>query len=152
MITDNLIRKIRLMMLIGYLEKNTDENHLVSTRDIMKYYAENGASSDRKTLDDDIKLLQEFGYKVVKIKSSPNKYYLDKLFDEDELRMIIRAVQTYKKLSPEQAISISERLPSLSTEEIEESLQQEVERGRRRLVKKIEKQKEEAGPDDIAEE
>ena len=92
--SDNIMKK-RLLMLIKLLQDHTDEDHPVSTRDIMAYYKENGMSSDRKTLDADIKLLQEQGLDLIKIKSSPNKYYIaSREFELPELKLLIDAVQS----------------------------------------------------------
>ena len=44
MLSDNIMKK-RLLMLIKQLQKYTDEDHPVSTIDIMAYYKENGMSS-----------------------------------------------------------------------------------------------------------
>ena len=115
--SDNIMKK-RLLMLIKLLQDHTDENHPVSTRDIMAYYKENGMSSDRKTLDADIKLLQEQGFDLIKIKSSPNKYYIaSREFELPELKLLIDAVQSSRFITEKKSRELSKKLARLTSEE-----------------------------------
>ena len=115
--SDNIMKK-RLLMLIKLLQDHTDEDHPVSTRDIMAYYKENGMSSDRKTLDADIKLLQEQGFDLIKIKSSPNKYYIaSREFELPELKLLIDAVQSSRFITEKKSRELSKKLAGLASEE-----------------------------------
>ena len=112
------IMKKRLLMLIKLLQDHTDEDHPVSTRDIMAYYKENGMSSDRKTLDADIKLLQEQGFDLIKIKSSPNKYYIaSREFELPELKLLIDAVQSSRFITEKKSRELSKKLAGLASAE-----------------------------------
>ena len=115
--SDNIMKK-RLLMLIKLLQEHTDEDHPVSTRDIMAYYKENGMSSDRKTLDADIKLLQEQGFDLIKIKSSPNKYYIaSREFELPELKLLIDAVQSSRFITEKKSRELSKKLAGLASAE-----------------------------------
>lgn len=115
--SDNIMKK-RLLMLIKLLQDHTDEDHPVSTRDIMAYYKENGMSSDRKTLDADIKLLQEQGFDLIKIKSSPNKYYIaSREFELPELKLLIDAVQSSRFITEKKSRELSKKLAGLASVE-----------------------------------
>ena len=115
--SDNIMKK-RLLMLIKLLQDHTDEEHPVSTRDIMAYYKENGMSSDRKTLDADIKLLQEQGFDLIKIKSSPNKYYIaSREFELPELKLLIDAVQSSRFITEKKSRELSKKLAGLASAE-----------------------------------
>ena len=115
--SDNIMKK-RLLMLIKLLQEHTDEDHPVSTRDIMAYYKENGMSSDRKTLDADIKLLQEQGFDLIKIKSSPNKYYIaSREFELPELKLLIDAVQSSRFITEKKSRELSKTLAGLARAE-----------------------------------
>ena len=115
--SDNIMKK-RLLMLIKLLQEHTDEDHPVSTRDIMAYYKENGMSSDRKTLDADIKLLQEQGFDLIKIKSSPNKYYIaSREFELPELKLLIDAVQSSRFITEKKSRELSRKLANLASAE-----------------------------------
>lgn len=115
--SDNIMKK-RLLMLIKLLQDHTDEDHPVSTRDIMAYYKENGMSSDRKTLDADIKLLQEQGFDLIKIKSSPNKYYIaSREFELPELKLLIDAVQSSRFITEKKSRELSKKIAGLASAE-----------------------------------
>ena len=49
--------KKRLLLLLEYLYKNTDEEHQASINDITLYLQEQGFVIDRKTLRNDLKLM-----------------------------------------------------------------------------------------------
>lgn len=115
--SDNIMKR-RLLILIKLLQDYTDEGHPVSTRDIMAYYEENGISSDRKTLDADIKLLQDQGFDLIKIKSSPNKYYIaSREFELPELKLLIDAVQSSRFITEKKSRELSKKIAGLASAE-----------------------------------
>ena len=61
--------KKRLLLLLEYLYKNTDEEHQASTNDITLYLQEQGFVIDRKTLRNDLNLLLSMVYDIVSVKS-----------------------------------------------------------------------------------
>ena len=87
--------KKRLLLVLQLLYKKTDEDHPVSTVEIIDYLKDKGINVDRKTLADDISLLMEMDYDIIKVKSSPNKYFWgDRGFEIPELKMLIDAVSS----------------------------------------------------------
>lgn len=54
-------QKLKLLYIIRLLTENTDENHPVSTADIIAYLESNGIRSERKSIYDDIEKLCDFG-------------------------------------------------------------------------------------------
>ena len=65
--------KRRMILLWKLLYDQTDENHPVSTYDIVDYMAEHGIKVSRKTIKPDIDLMCECGFDIVKVSSKPNK-------------------------------------------------------------------------------
>ena len=51
-------QKLKLLYIKDYLERCSDEEHPVSTADIIAYLDENGISAERKSIYDDIENLK----------------------------------------------------------------------------------------------
>ncbi len=78
-------QKIKLLVLWDILQKNTDEEHSMTTQDIMTALDKCDISVSRKTLYEDIALLNKYGYEVLCQKSRSNVYYVvDRKFERSE--------------------------------------------------------------------
>ena len=87
-------RKIKLLRLWEILRQETDENHPMSTNEIIARLKKEGIDVDRKILYTDIDLLNENGYEVLCEREKSNKYYvIDRSFDIPEVRILMDAVQ-----------------------------------------------------------
>ena len=85
-------RKIRPKLVYDILLHESDERHPISTNEIIGKLAERGVSADRKTLYEDIKLLNSYGFEVLHERGRANYYYVvDRSFDTVELKKIGRA-------------------------------------------------------------
>lgn len=90
-------QKIKLLALFDLLCKRTDEDHALSTGQIIEMLQEKGIDISRKVLPDDIALLNEFGYEVLTKKGHPNGYYvIDHTFEAAEATMFSDAVRASK--------------------------------------------------------
>ena len=70
-------QKLKLLYLIKMLRENTDENHPMSTPDIIKYLENQGIHAERKSIYNDMECLADFGYDVVQVQSRlGGGYYL----------------------------------------------------------------------------
>lgn len=78
------------------LQENTDENHPMSTPDIIKYLENQGIHAERKSIYSDMESLADFGYDVVQVQSRlGGGYYLgSREFELPELKLLVDAVQS----------------------------------------------------------
>ena len=77
------------------LKTETDEEHPMSTPELIERLAKEGISVDRKILYSDIDLLNEYGYEVLKETDRSNKYFVeDRSFNQSEVRILIDAVRS----------------------------------------------------------
>lgn len=68
--------EIKLLYLMQVLRENTDENHPMSTPDIIKYLENQGIHAERKSIYNDMECLADFGYDVVQVQSRlGGRYY-----------------------------------------------------------------------------
>ena len=108
--------KSRLLEILDLLHRNTDSEHFETTVSILEYLEANDIPVDRKTLQSDMELLQDKGYGISKIKSSPNKYTWDnRLFKEAELQMLVDAVLSARFISEKKSRDLVKRLCNLTS-------------------------------------
>ncbi|MBO5776440.1 MAG: WYL domain-containing protein [Clostridia bacterium] len=109
------IKRIRLMKIWELLCRESDEEHPLTTDEILTRLAEMGISSCRKTLYEDIEILNENGYEVLKTRSKSNKYYvMERAFDLPELRILMDAVQAAKFITKDKTEEFIKKIASLA--------------------------------------
>lgn len=62
--------KGRILALLQYLYKYTDEEHAVTMNELIEILSQAGYSANRKTVKDDIDIISEAGFDIITIKSS----------------------------------------------------------------------------------
>lgn len=107
-------QKAKLLILWDILQKNTDEEHPITTQDIIATLHQRGISVSRKTLYKDIELLNKYGYEVLCKKSRSNAYYvLDRKFERSEVQVLLSAVGSTKSLSNKKTVMLMQKLYEL---------------------------------------
>ncbi len=97
-------RKIKLLKMWEILKSETDEDHPISTPDLIARLEAEGISVDRKILYKDIELLNENGYEVLCERGKSNKYYVvDRSFNQPEVRILMDAVQAVSFVTEKKA-------------------------------------------------
>lgn len=90
-------QKIKLLLLYDLLRRHTDEDHALTTGQIIELLKAKGVDVSRKVLPNDIELLNEFGYEVMTKKGHPNGYYvIDHTFDPSEVKLFSDAIHASK--------------------------------------------------------
>lgn len=109
-------QKLKILYIWKYLQENSDENHPVSTAEIVSYLASNDIPSQRKTIYDDIEKLQEFGYDIVRVHSRQGGgYYLaGREFELPELKLLVDAVQSSRFITTRKSRSLIRKLELLA--------------------------------------
>lgn len=93
----NTDTSIKLLVLYDILSKMTDEEHALSTNEIIDELAKRGITVSRKVLPSDIALLNKYGYEVCSYTKKARYYYaVHQFFDTAEITMLGgKSVQTY---------------------------------------------------------
>ena len=109
--------KYRPFYIAKLLEELTDENHYLTTVQIINLLKERyGISSHRTTIGQDIEVLKKVGMDVDCIASSQNRYrLLSRRFDNAELKLLIDAVASSKFISKKKSASLADRISSLTS-------------------------------------
>ena len=104
--------KYRPFYIAKLLEELTDENHYLTTAQIINLLEERyGISSHRTTIGQDIEVLKKVGMDVDCIASTQNRYrLLSRRFEETELRVLIDAVKGSQSINEETKESLIDKL------------------------------------------
>lgn len=110
--------KSRLLFLLRFLYNNTDDNHALSTNDLIAVLAENGFSANRKTVRDDVDMLCDAGYEILIDKDGKsNSYHFGtRTFELPELKMLVDAVSSSRFISAEKSDALIKKLTSLTSQ------------------------------------
>ena len=121
-------QKLKLLYLIKMLRENTDENHPMSTPDIIKYLENQGIHAERKSIYNDMECLADFGYDVVQVQSRlGGVYYLgSREFELPELKLLVDAVQSSSVISARTSKRIIHKLEALCSDYEGTQLQRQV--------------------------
>ncbi len=104
----------RSLLVLKYLHDQTDEDHLVTIKEINDCLKKDQLDADRETVADCIKELQESGYDIVCVRSTQNRYYMrSRPFTLAEVKLLVDAVQSSRFISEQQSREIVEKLSTL---------------------------------------
>ena len=109
-------QKLKLLYILKLLTENSDENHPVSTADIISYLESNGIHSERKSIYDDIEKLCDFGYDIIQVQSrlGGGYYMAGREFELAELKLLVDAVQSSRFITTRKSRSLIKRLERLA--------------------------------------
>lgn len=110
--------KLRPLCLAKILYEKTDEEHFLTTAQLMRILEEqHGIKSHRQTIKGDIELLRQFGMEIEEVKSTQNRYNLyGRRFDVAELKLLIDAVESSKFITAKKSKELVEKLSVLAGE------------------------------------
>ena len=110
-------QKLKLLYLMRYLLRNSDENHPVTVRQMGEYLRGQGISAERKSLYDDIEALQQFGLDIIQVKDGNfYGYYVgSRDFELPELKLLVDSVQSSKFITHKKTRSLIEKIERLGS-------------------------------------
>lgn len=108
--------KTRLLLLLRLLMEQTDEEHPLSTAEIVEYFRQQGIVTDRRTVKADAELLAEQEYDVVAVRSTQTRFFIGtRTFELPELRLLMDAVSASHFITPAKSEALIEKLGSLAS-------------------------------------
>ena len=108
-------QKLRILYIRDYLRENTNEDNPVSTDQLIAYLKSNGISAERKTIYDDVRLLQAYGDDIVMQRGKNGGYFCaSREFDLPEIKMLVDSVQVSKFITEAQSINLIKKLEHLT--------------------------------------
>lgn len=113
----------RLIYVLKYLWKNTDDEHLTTRTEIVQYLSSVGIQANHKTVGNDIDDLIEMGFDIVCVRSTQNRYFLaSRVFELPEVKLLIDAIQAAQFISESKAEALVSKMEALTSKEQIKSL------------------------------
>lgn len=121
-------QKIKILYILDMLQRETDENHLVTTQEIISMLQANDIIVERKTVYDDINRLIDYGYDIIQVKARVNGgYYLaSRDFELAELKLLVDAVQSSKFITRKKSRELIRKLERLTSKHEASQLHRQV--------------------------
>ena len=120
-------QKLKILYIISLLAENTDEEHPMPMADIIKYLEGQGISAERKSIYNDIAMLQQSGYDIINRKSRPAGYYMaSRDFELAELKLLVDAVQSSKFITEKKSNALISKIEKLTNKYEARKLQRQV--------------------------
>lgn len=103
--------KLKLLYIKQYLEKYSDEEHLIKAEELMEMLADKGIACERKSIYADINALKSYG---VDIATEKRGYHiLARDFELPELRLLMDAVQAADFISAKKSKELINKISTL---------------------------------------
>ncbi len=119
-------QKLKLPCLIKILKEKTDEDHGLSTEELIRELARYDIAAERKSIYDDIRLLQDsFGMAIEHDKAKGYRL-VEQDFDLPELKMLVDAIQSSRFISVTKSDELIRKLKGLTSEHRARELQRQV--------------------------
>ena len=108
--------KRRLLLVQKLLYETTDEQHQLTTFEILDYLESQGIVTNRKTLKCDIDLMVECGLDIITVSSKPNRYFWGaRNFEQVELKLLIDAVSSSKFITRKKSEALIRKIEGLAS-------------------------------------
>lgn len=112
---ENARQKLKLLKLYEILLSESDETRPMSTYDLIDRLQKEGISVKRKTLYEDIDILNANGYEVMQVRKKKNMYYVaDRKFDVAEVRILLDAVEASSFITLEKTALLVDKIANLA--------------------------------------
>lgn len=120
-------QKLKLLYLVKYLMQHSDEEHPVSTAQIIEELAKNNISAERKSIYDDIEALRVFGIDIIQVKGKNGGYYIgERDFELPELKLLVDSVQSSKFITQDKTYKLIKKIENLASAYDGQLLQRQV--------------------------
>ena len=110
-------QKLKILYVMDYLLKNSDEQHPVSIARLIADLEARGISAERKSIYDDIECLREYGLDIIATGTGKNSgYYVSSRdFELPELKLLVDSVQCSKFITHKKTMSLIKKIGSLAS-------------------------------------
>lgn len=110
-------QKLKLLYVMQYLLRNSDEAHPVTVNQIIGYLNDLGIPAERKSIYDDVEALKKFGLDIIQIKEGNfYGYYVgSRDFELPELKLLVDSVQSSKFITHKKTMALIKKIESLAS-------------------------------------
>lgn len=109
-------QKLKILYIMQYLLRHSDESHPVSVAQIIAELEKHGISAERKSIYSDIEALRDFGVDILPSRGRVNGYYVaSREFELPELKLLVDSVQSSKFITQKKTLSLIKKIESLAS-------------------------------------
>lgn len=121
-------QKLKLLYLMKIFLEQTDDNHKLTTPELIAKLDNYGISAERKSIYDDVEALRDYGLDIIKEQEGKNHYYYvgSRQFQLPELKLLVDAVQSSKFITEKKSNELIGKLESLVSRHEAKELQHQV--------------------------
>ena len=121
-------QKLKLLYLAKILKEKTDEDHGITMPQLIEELAKYGVDGERKTLYEDLRLLEEFGYEVNADRDGARTCYhlVGREFEVPELKLLVDAIQASRFITERKSNALIRKLERQLSEHQAKLLHREV--------------------------
>ena len=120
-------QKQKLLYLRKILLEKTDENHGLTVNELISELDSYGIAAERKSIYNDLSILESFGLDIYSEKTRTVKYYIgERDFQISELKLLVDAIQSAKFITEKKSLELIKKLESLASENDAKLLQNQV--------------------------
>lgn len=120
-------QKLKLMYLAKILMERTDEEHTITTQEMIAELSKYGINSERKSIYDDLEYLRLFGFDICTTKTRTTNYYIaSREFELPELKLLVDSVQSSKFITHKKSMELISKIEKLTSHENAKKLQRQV--------------------------
>lgn len=111
-----MTNKQRIVRMLRLFQTQTDEEHPISTFEIIEYFKGLGTVIDRNTIRDDVDTLNACGIEIIILEGRPNRYYFtDSKFQLPELKLLVDAVEGSKFITAKKSRELVGKIISMAS-------------------------------------
>lgn len=120
-------QKQKLLYIAEYLMNKTDEQHVVTTPQLIEFLLSNDIRAERKSIYDDIEALRDFGLDIVKTTGPRGGYFLaSRDFELAEVKLMVDLVQSSKFITQKKSRELIQKLEGQVSKYDASALQRQV--------------------------
>lgn len=121
-------QKQKMLYLLKIFSEETDEDHKLNLREIVKKLNDYGVTADRKTLYMDFEELRKFGFDIIGARQSRDFFYFlgSREFELPELKLLVDSVQAARFITDKKSGELIRKLEKLTSRYQAQQLQRQV--------------------------
>lgn len=120
-------QKQKLLYIAKYLIENTDEDHAVSTPQLIEYLQTQGIKAERKSIYNDIDTLKAFGFDIIRSEAHRGGYILaSRQFELPEVKLLVDLVQSSRFITEKKSRELIGKLETLVSRYEARAMQRQV--------------------------
>ncbi len=106
-------QKLKLIYTLDILKKYSDEENPINALKIAEYLADYGIEAERKSIYNDIKVLEDYGCDIIKSSSKKGWFIGSREFEVPEIYLLTDAVRSAKFISSKKSRELLNKLNSM---------------------------------------